>query len=163
MNALPAVRTDHPSPFSWAMAGALTATTLDLAVAAAYWELHDHSTMRMLQSIAAYWGWGRGAYDGGIAMALLGATLFFVRMIVLAVAYQAAARSYAVLIEQPYRCGALFGLSVYLVNQYVVLPLVDSMPAPAMSLSWTVCCIVAHVALIGVPLALSARAAVRND
>ena len=167
MNTVPALHSAPVSPFAWAMVGALAATALDLTFASVYWvALHDVPPVRIMQAIAAYWGWGPDAYAGGTGMAVLGASLFFARMILLAVIYQAAARRFAALIERPYAWGALFGLAIYLSNQYVVVPLIGAMPPkPAFNADWlwVSSCIVSHVLLIGIPLALSARAAARGE
>lgn len=167
MIALTAVRATPVPPIAWVLAGAFTATTLDLAFASAYWALEGVSPVRLMQAIAAYWGLGRDAYAGGVTTAALGVVLFFTRMIVLAAIYQAAGRRYRTLIEHPAACGALFGLAVYLSNQYVVVPLIGSMPSAAASTqadwAWIVSCVLAHMLLIGIPLALFARQGVRTD
>lgn len=166
MNTFPALRSAPIPPFAWALVGALTATTLDLAFAIVYWAaLHDVSPVHVMQAITAYWGWGPDAYSGGIATAMIGAVLFLVRMIVLAVAYQLAARRYTALIERPYVCGALFGLAIYLSNRYVVVPLIGSMPPAEFNADWVwvSSCIVAHMLLIGIPLALFARSSARDE
>ncbi|TKR34037.1 hypothetical protein FCE95_07150 [Luteimonas gilva] len=147
---------------AWTLLGAVIATALDLTFAAIYWELAGSSSTRVMQAIAAYWGWGRDAYAGGMATAVLGMALFFGRMILLAALYRIAARPYPALIERPYLWGALFGLAVFLTNHYLVVPLIASMPpstAPTDWL-WQCSCAVAHMVLIGVPLALSARIAI---
>lgn len=167
MTTLSASRSSHLSPFALAVIGALLATTLDLIFASVYWlALHDLAPARVMQAIAAYWGLGRDAYTGGTATAVLGAALFFARMILLAVIYQAAARRYAALIERPFICGALFGLAIYLTNQYLVVPMIGSMPKPTLAhtdWAWTLSCILSHMVLIGIPLALFARTAVRDE
>ncbi len=167
MNTVPASHSIVVPPFAWIVIGALTATTLDIAFASLYWvALHDVAPTTVMQAIAAYWGWGRHAFDGGAATAALGVALFFARMVLLAAIYQAAARRFATLIEQPHICGALFGLAIYLSNQYVVMPLIGSMPqnsAVNRDVLWMSCCALSHMLLIGVPLALFARQSLRND
>jgi uncharacterized membrane protein YagU involved in acid resistance len=166
VNTYPAFRTVKVPPFAWAMVAALAATTLDLAFASMYWAmLHDVSPTRVMQAIAAHWGWGREAYSGGMATAALGAGLFLGRMLLLAVIYQLAARRHATLIERPYTWGALFGLAIYLSNRYVVVPLIGALPLPAYESdwAWASSCVLAHMLLIGIPLALFARLAVRED
>lgn len=167
MNTFPALHSTPVPPFAWAVAAALVATTLDLTFACVYWAvLHDASPVRIMQTIAAYWGWGRDAYSGGIATAALGAALFFARMILLAVIYQLAARRYTALVKRPYTWGALFGLAIYLSNKYVVVPLIGSMPQTATvdkDLAWMYSCILAHMLLIGIPLALFARSSARDE
>lgn len=166
MNTYPASHSIIVPPFTWVVIGALTATSLDMAFASLYWvALHDVAPTRVMQAIAAYWGWGRHAFEGGIATAVLGVTLFFARMVLLAAIYQAAARRFAALIEQPYVCGALFGLAIYLSNQYVVVPSIGSMAQTAAErdLLWMSSCMLSHMLLIGIPLALFARQSLRND
>lgn len=167
MNTFPALHSTPVPPFAWAVAGALVATALDLTFASVYWAvLHDASPVRIMQAIAAYWGWGRDAYSGGIATATLGAALFFARMVLLAVVYQLAARRYTALVERPYAWGALFGLAIYFSNKYVVVPLIGSMPQTAAvdkDLAWMYSCILAHMLLIGIPLALFARSSARDE
>lgn len=167
MSAFPLLHSTRVPPFAWAVAGALLATTLDLTFASVYWAaLHDLPPARVMQTIAAYWGFGRDAYAGGIATATLGAALFFARMILLAVIYQLAARRYTALVERPYTWGALFGLAIYFSNKYVVVPLIGAMPQAASAdndLAWMYSCILAHMLLVGIPLALFARYSARAD
>ena len=168
MNSVPALHsTPTIPPFAWAVAGALVATLLDLTFASVYWlVLHHLSPERVMQSIAANWGWGRDAYRGGFDTAALGAGLFFARMVLLAVIYQLAARRYTALVERPYTWGALFGLAIYFSNKYVVVPLIGVMPQTASAdkdLAWMYSCILAHMLLIGIPLALFARSSARDD
>lgn len=167
MSTFPLLHSTRVPPFAWAVAGALLATTLDLVFASVYWAaLHDLPPVRVMQTIAAYWGLGRDAYAGGIATAALGAALFFARMVLLAVIYLLAARRYTTLIERPYTWGSLFGLAIYFSNKYLVVPLIGSMPQSASvdtDTAWMYSCIVAHMLLIGIPLALFARSSARDD
>jgi hypothetical protein len=59
---------------------------------------------------------------------------------------------------RPIVCGALYGVGVYGVMNYVVIPLSKAKPGKFL-LSWVVCSIVVHALLISVPAALFARAA----
>ncbi|MCL1634421.1 hypothetical protein M2650_07220 [Luteimonas sp. SX5] len=167
MNTVRALHSTSVPPWAWIVLGAVTATALDLAFAAIYWEtLHRVSPATIMQAIAAYWGWGREAYAGGATTAALGAGLFLARMLVLAAIYHAAARRFAVLIERPYTCGALFGLAIYLSNKYIVVPLIGAMPQTATAdkdLAWMFSCILAHMLLVGIPLALFSRMASRDE
>lgn len=167
MNTVHASHSIFVPPFAWIVIGALTATTLDMIFATVYWAaLHDVAPTKVMQAIAAYWGWGRHAFAGGIATAALGVALFFARMVLLAAVYQAASRRFAALIEHPYAYGALFGSAIYLSNQYVVVPLIGSMPqtpAADRDLLWMSCCMLSHMLLIGIPLALFSRQSLRND
>lgn len=162
MNISIASRSTALPGYAWTLFGALIATTLDLAFAAIYWEVQGYSGLRVMQAIAAYWGWGREAYSGGLATALIGMGLFLGRMVLLAMLYRWAARRWAALIERPYLFGALFGVAVYVANSYLVVPLIDAMPArnQFVNWAWTCACIAAHMILIGIPLALTAKIAI---
>ena len=81
---------------------------------------------------------------------------FIVLMIVLV--YWRARRWAAVLIERPYLSGAIYGLLVYAVMNYVVIPL-SATSRPRFLLSWVVCSIVVHALFVGIPAALAARRA----
>lgn len=165
MNAFLDARSLRLPAYAWTLFGALTATALDLAFAAIYWEVQGYPGLRVMQAIAAYWGWGRDAYAGGAATALLGMGLFLGRMLLLAAAYQWAARRFSALVERPYLYGALFGAAIYLSNRFLVVPLIGSMPASAQPEDWvwTAACIVAHMVLIGITLALTAKIAVAAE
>ena len=165
MNALLDARSLRLPAYAWTLFGALTATALDLAFAAIYWEVQGYPGLRVMQAIAAYWGWGRDAYDGGAATALLGMGLFLGRMVLLAAVYQWAARRFSALVEHPYLCGGLFGASIYLSNRFLVVPLIDSMPPSTRPEDWlwTGACVVAHMILIGITLALTAKIAIAAE
>ncbi len=167
MNTARVLHSTPVQPWVWIALGALTATALDLIFAAVYWAaLHHVSPTTIMQAIAAYWGWGREAYAGGIATAAIGAGLFLARMLLLAAIYHAAARRYPALIERPYTFGALFGLAIYFSNKYIVVPLIASMPQTAAAdkdLAWMFSCILAHMLLVGIPLALFSRMASRDE
>ena len=165
MNASLDVRSLRLPAYAWTLFGALTATALDLAFAAIYWEVQGYPGLRVMQAIAAHWGWGREAYAGGAATALLGMGLFLGRMVLLAAAYAWAARRVSALVERPYLCGALFGAAIYLSNRFLVLPLIDPIPASGQPEDWwwTGACVVAHMVLIGITLALTAKIAVAAE
>ena len=72
--------------------------------------------------------------------------------------YWLASRLWPVLMRRPIVCGALYGIGVYLVMNYVVIPL-SATSRPRFLLSWVVCSLIVHAFLIGVPAAFFARTA----
>jgi hypothetical protein len=95
--------------------------TLDIADAAIFTVAHGHDPFVMLRSIAACL-LGPGAMHGGYAMSFVGLALhfliaaFWASFYVVLVGQINAARRY------PLAVGVIYGLCIYLVMNYVVLP-----------------------------------------
>jgi hypothetical protein len=141
--------------------GGVLAGALDIAYAFGFYALQDVSPLRILQSIASGL-LGTEAYRGGAGTAVLGAVLHFAIAIVAAAVFHAASRAWHWLIEHPLVAGIVFGLCVYGVMNFVVLPL-SAFPHPRTFPPLTVITgLLAHMFLVGVPIALCARAAARH-
>jgi hypothetical protein len=83
---------------------------------------------------------------------------YFNAFIVTAVFFGAAARLPS-LSQRPLFYGAQYGLAVYAVMNYVVIPLSRIGPRPTPALPVWASGVLVHMFLIGVPIALAARAA----
>ena len=66
---------------------------------------------------------GKTSYEGGHATALLGLALHFFIAFVMALVYVRAARKLPVLVQRPILMGVLYGFALYLVMNFVVVPL----------------------------------------
>jgi len=66
---------------------------------------------------------GKSAFDGGTATAALGLALHFFIAFVMALVYVIASRRLPVLIARPIVMGMLYGLALYVVMNFVVVPL----------------------------------------
>lgn len=66
---------------------------------------------------------GKSAFDGGTATAALGLALHFFIAFVMALVYVLASRRLPVLIARPIVMGMLYGLVLYVVMNFVVVPL----------------------------------------
>jgi hypothetical protein len=66
-----------------------------------------------------------------------------------------------VLWQRPVICGGLYGLVLYAVMNYVVVPL-SAAPPGSDDRTWIALSVAVHVALIGIPIALVARRALRG-
>lgn len=114
--------------------------------------------IRVFQSVASG-VLGRASYDGGAGSALLGAALHVFIASVVVLVYWLASRRLPVLTKRPVLYGVLYGLAVYAVMTFVVIPLSaigGSMripPLPALLNG-----IFAHVVCVGPPTAFAARA-----
>lgn len=102
--------------------GGLVAGALDLVAAIVSNAIRDIEPLRIMQSIASGL-LGNAAYAHGAASASLGVLLHFLMMFIICGIYYAASRRLAVLISRPVVMGVLYGIAVYLVMNFVVLPL----------------------------------------
>jgi hypothetical protein len=138
------------------VAGGLIAGTLDIVYACVYWALkRDVPAQRILQSVAAGL-LGEASFDGGWATAALGLTLHYLIAVSMSVVYYLAARRLPLLRRRPLVCGAGYGLLLYAVMNYVVVPLSAAGPGSKDPL-WIALTIAVHALLIGIPIALAVR------
>jgi hypothetical protein len=78
--------------------------------------------VRVLQSVASGL-YGRASFDGGLSTAAVGLIAHFLILIVAAWWYYLASRRLPLINRHPAVCGVAFGLAIYVVMQYVVVPL----------------------------------------
>ena len=137
--------------------GALVAGTLDIAYAIGFWAIRAGvAAMRILQSVAAG-VLGDASFSGGIGSASLGLALHYLIMFAMVGACFLLARRWPPLHRQPLLFGAIYGLALYGVMTYVVVPLSAAGPSPKDAL-WIACSIAMHM-LVGVLCAWFARRA----
>jgi hypothetical protein len=132
------------------LAGSLAAA-LDI-VYAFLWLAPARTPVWVLQSVASGW-LGKEAFAGGAPAAALGLASHFGICIVAAGIFGAVASKVAMLRSRWVLCGALFGVGVYLVMNFVVLPLSAfpfklSYPLPVLAQGF-----VSHAILVGIPVA----------
>jgi uncharacterized membrane protein YagU involved in acid resistance len=150
------------TPARAVLLGTLTVGVLDILDAFVFFGVRNGvSPVRILHSIAAGLLGREAARGGGLATAALGLVLhFFIAFVVVAV-YVYASRKLPILARQPLLFGALYGLAVYGVMNYVVLPLSAAGGAAASTPPWPVLVngLLIHMLGVGIPSALFARAA----
>jgi hypothetical protein len=143
------------------VAGGLVAGTLDMSYACIFWAIKAGVTpLRIFQSVAAGL-LGKASFDGGAATAALGLSLHYFIATTMALAYYLVAKRWALLTRQPGLFGATYGLLLYLIMNYIVVPLSAAGPGSKDPL-WVALSIAVHVLLIGLPCALFARLALRT-
>jgi hypothetical protein len=146
----------HASVF--VLAGGVVAGTLDILYACLFWALkQDVPAQRILQSVAAGL-LGEASFEGGRATAALGLALHYLIAVSMSVVYYLAGRRLPRLRQRPFLCGAGYGLLLYAVMNYLVVPLSAAGPGSKDPL-WVTLSIAVHALLIGVPIALAARRA----
>jgi hypothetical protein len=128
---------------------------LDIADALIFFGLHGVSSTRILQGIA-FGLIGPKAFTGGMPSVLLGLLLHFLIATTVAAIYLLASRSLPLSCHQ---ClyGSLYGISVYIVMNYVVLPLSHLGLRPFPPLAPFINGVAALVLLVGLPIAFIAR------
>lgn len=140
--------------------GGLVAGLLDISYAFLLWGLRGVPPVRILQSVAGGL-LGADTYEGGTGTAVLGAALHLLIACLIAAVYVLASRRLPDLARRPALWGPLYGIGAYLVMNYVVVPLSafprrGGTPAPVVWITG----VLAHMFLIGLPIALAARRAV---
>jgi hypothetical protein len=144
------------------LAGGLVAGALDIAYACVFWAVKaDVAALRIFQSVAAGL-LGEASFEGGTATAALGLALHFFIATSMSVVYYLVAGRWPLLRERPVLCGAGYGLLLYGIMNYIVVPLSAAGPGPKDPL-WVGLTIVVHMVLIGIPIALFARRAHRTE
>jgi hypothetical protein len=141
--------------------GTLVVGILDLADAFVFFGLRGARPIRILQSIASGL-LGRAAFSGGLGTAVLGAALHFFIAFMVVVTFFVASRYLAVLRRFPVWSGLIYGVAVYLVMNFVVLPL---SAAGRGSSAWPVVAngLLIHMLGVGLPSSLFARAGRPNQ
>ena len=153
------------SPCRWrfVVAGGLVAGTLDMLYICSFWALRGVGPMRIFQSVAAGWVGRDEAFAGGTAMAVLGLTSHYLIALCMAATFFLVARSQRALVRAPVLYGALYGILLYAVMTYVVVPLSAAGSGAFPALRWTdLLHLAAHMFLVGVPCACFARMALRE-
>jgi hypothetical protein len=149
------------NPLVLVLSGGFIAAALDIAFACVYWALNgDVPALRILQSVAAG-VLGEASFEGGAVSASLGLVLHFLIVFVMALVYYAVALRVAPLRERAWLFGGAYGLLLYAVMNYVVVPLSRAGAGPKDPL-WITLGVVVHVVLIGIPIALFAKRAARR-
>lgn len=138
------------------LSGGLLAGALDISFACLYWALQAGvPAQRIFQSVAAGL-LGTSSFSGGWATAALGLLLHFSIVLAMAAAWCLAARRWSALLAHPWQGGTLYGLLLYGLMQFLVVPL-SAAPGGSQDTLWIVLSVLAHVGLVGLPIALMAR------
>jgi hypothetical protein len=147
--------TDHP-PLWKVIAGAtLLVGTLDISDAFIFYGLRGVAPTRILQGIASG-VLGRGAFAMGHRSALLGLFFHFFIAFSATTVFLLASRKLP-LARRPLLYGALFGIALYCIMNYIVLPLSKIGLRPTPPLVPFINGVAALVFCIGIPLAFIAR------
>lgn len=137
--------------------GGLIAGVLDATDGVVAFGLKGMNPIQVLQYIASG-ALGAAAFQGGLGTAGLGVLLHFFIAFTVAAIYVLASRGIRPLREQAVTFGLAFGAAVYLVMNYVVLPMSSVAPSP-FSLALFLNGVIGHALFVGLPIALFAKKA----
>ena len=140
-------------PIFW---GGLIAGTLDICAAClTAWYRAGVGPIGLLQYVASG-ALGPAAFQGGVKTALIGLALHFLIATIWTVVFYLASRKWLFLIERPIQFGLLYGIAVYLIMTFVVVPLSLVTPRPATITGRTIG-ILTIMFCVGLPIALIVR------
>lgn len=135
--------------------GGLIAGALDILFAISFWAWKANvPPERILQSVASGL-LGRASFTGGWQTAVLGFGLHFFIAISMAAAWYVVVRQRPFLQRRPLLYGLMYGLILYLMMNYIVVPLSAAAPGSRDAL-WVTLSVLVHMMLIGVPIAFFA-------
>jgi len=132
----------------------LVVGVLDISSALAIWWQRGIAVQRGLQGIAAGL-LGTKSFEGGLATVGLGLAIhFFVAFVVVSIFYLTS-RKIRFLTKRPFVSGVSFGIGVYMVMYWIVLP--TAFPTFRHRLSNEILELAIHICLIGLPTAFIVR------
>ena len=137
------------------LAGGVSAGVLDIVAAFIVYGLRGASPVRILQSISSGL-FGVAAFQGGMSTAALGLALhFFIAGVATWVYYLGSARM-PIFVRRPVAFGALYGIAVYVVMNFIVVPL-SAVPKRPFSAHLAAVIVIVHVVCVGMPIAFAVR------
>jgi hypothetical protein len=132
--------------------GGLLAGSFDIAAASL---IYGVTPIVVLQSIASGLI-GHAAFHGGLHAAAIGVACHYLIAFVCAALYVVASRAMPFLIRQAILCGLVYGIAIYVVMNYVVIPLSLAHRVP---FAWSsfVLGLLANMIAFALPIALCAK------
>jgi hypothetical protein len=128
---------------------------LDITAAFIVYGFFGAKPVPLLQGIASGL-LGPRAFQGGLAMALLGLLCHFVIAFGAAAVYFAASRAIPFLIQNAVVSGVLYGVAVYFFMNRIVVPL-SAAAKRSFSLKLMIVGVIVHIFCVGLPISLSVR------
>jgi uncharacterized membrane protein YagU involved in acid resistance len=149
-----------PRAFDTIVYGGLIAGTLDAIDGVVAFGFKGMNPIQVLQYIASGL-LGTNSFRGGFATAGIGALLHYFIAFVVALVYYTFARRLSALRNQAVTWGLTYGSAVYILMDYLVLPL-SAVPKSPFSLALFLNGIIGHALFVGLPIALFARRSERK-
>ncbi len=135
-------------------AAGLLAGVLDITAAFITWAPQGVPPVRILQGIASGL-LGPQAFIEGTPSALLGGAIHFLIAFSAATVFYVASRKINFMTRRPILAGVLYGVCVYLVMYWIVMPLAKLHPPHTLTPS--IVAIVTHMVCVGLPISMMVR------
>lgn len=146
-------------PLAWnVVAGGFTVATVDLVYACSFWALLRHVPPTHVMQYIASGALGQAAFAGGMATALLGVAFHYAIATIMVLTYTLVGGRHRELLRHPVRYGLPYGLLLWGVMTYVVVPLSHAQPSAKPLLLGVATNFLTHL-LLGVLCAWFARRA----
>ena len=143
------------------LVGGLVVGTLDALDAVIFFGVRNGAApIRIFQSIAAG-VLGRASFQGGMRSAILGFALHYLIAFFIATAFVVLSRLIPALLDHAILSGMVYGVAVYFVMNYIVIPLSATQRGPFVTAVF-INGILIHAFGVGLPSALAARAFMRK-
>lgn len=139
------------------LAAGLLAGTLDLALAIIYFAVTMHAPFAAVPQSVASGLLGARAFHLGVLAAILGILIHYFIALTVADFYYAASLRVPFLNRQPIRSGTAYGVIVYLVMHYIVVPLSRHPRTRSFGPHWLIVNLFSHIVFIGITIALVTR------
>jgi len=135
----------------------LIAGTLDIADNLIFNQFRGISPIRVFQYIASGLI-GMKSFQLGLASVALGVLIHYTIALFWTGVFYTASRKFSILVRRPVICGLLYGVVVYLVMNFVILPLSQVPPRPAaVTLPSRINAVLALLLFIGLTISLLTR------
>ncbi len=149
----------RPHAFGTIVYGGLAVGVLDALDAIIFFGIRNGvKPIRIFHSIASGLLGRERSISGGLKTALLGVFLHFLIAFILATVFYLASSILPLLIRHAVISGLIYGVAVYFVMNFVVLPL-SAVPPRTGPIPWAVFLngVIGHALLVGLPIAFLAR------
>jgi len=137
------------------LAGGAIAGTLDIAFAFTFAGMHGASPLRVLQFIASGL-LGKDSFGDGWWSGALGAVCHYTILTVATSLYLVTSRRFSALARHPFICGPLYGVTIYLVMNFIIVPL-SAVQSRGHTLEGVIGDMASHLFFVGLPIALLVR------
>jgi len=150
-----ALAIEKPNPLGVIFRAGLLSGILDITAAFITWAPKGVPPEMLLQAIASGL-LGEKSFDGGWKTAALGAALHFLIALSAATVFYAASRTLTFMTSRHVLAGVSYGVVVYLLMYWIVLPLSNLRRRP-FSASAALIAILTHMICVGLPISLVVR------
>ena len=147
----------------WLLVGASVAGAIDITYAIVFSYLRRGTSPERLLQFVASGALGSAAFEGGTTTAALGLGFHFLNALIITAIFFAIVVRIPDLLHRPVLTGMAWGVVVYVVMTFIVVPLSRIGPRPIPKPDAMISGLLIHMFGIGTPMVLAARRAFRGS